>query len=125
MDTRLELNVTPLIDVLLVLITILILAVPILTQATKLDLPLASPKKSPIIFEYVDIDGTGAVYWNDTLLVDEFAIRKALATIAASDERVLRITPERLAPYERVAQVLAAAQRAGVTRLTLTPVANR
>lgn len=125
MDSRPEMNVTPLIDVLLVLMTILILAVPILTHSTKIALPTTRPSTSPPVIEYVDIDASGVVYWNQTAYEDAAELAAALRRRATNERVVIQIAPERLAPYGRVAEVLAAAQRAGVARLALTPVSER
>ena len=122
-----ELNATPLIDVLLVLMVILIITVPIATHATKLNLPQrtpGAPQPSPPVVR-LDIVYGGDVYWNGERVASVAQLSPRFAVIARSATPALvYVVPERMAPYEKVAQVLAAAQRSHVTKLSLAPVAD-
>jgi len=114
-----DINTTPLIDVMLVLLIMFIITIPIQTHAVKLDLPPPNPNNSNVKpdFNQVNIDFLGAIYWNNketTLpqLIGYFKQTKALPT-----EPELRLKPDALAKYEVVDKVMAAAQQAGVTKM--------
>jgi biopolymer transport protein ExbD len=119
---RAALNATPLIDVLLVLLIMLIFTVPVATHAVKIELPLvrAGRRRAAIRLE---IFYRGEIYWNGQHVASLVDLAPRFAAIASqTNPPLLQVVPERMAPYERVAQVLAAAQRARVTRLTVSPV---
>jgi len=119
-----QINATPLIDVLLVLLTMLVLTLPIATQVGEVNLPQGRPGAPPAVIE-LDILHDGAIYWNGEQVasLEELDPRlKSLAQVEAPP--LLKVQPERRAPYERVAQVLALAQRAQVHRLSVLPVAD-
>jgi len=117
-----QLNATPLIDVMLVLLVMLIMTVPIATHAVKLNLPYGDGKTLPSIV-YLDVSYTGDIFWNGEYVPSIEALTPKLEALGRrSDPPPLQVTPERRAPYERVAQVLAAAQRSHVAKLSVTPV---
>jgi biopolymer transport protein ExbD len=117
-----ELNVTPLIDVLLVLVVMFIITVPIATHAVKLDLPVAGAHAPPRPVVDVEIDFDGRVFWNGNGARNDQELQRWFASVAHdSPQPVIKVWPEKRAPYERVAQVLAAAQRARVTNIALAP----
>jgi biopolymer transport protein ExbD len=114
-----EINTTPLVDVMLVLLVIFIITAPLLTHAVKIDLPQASsqplPEKPEIIS--VSIDGTGKMYWNDTPMV-EGELRVKLQQIAKEEPQPeLHIRADKETRYQILAEVMADAQNAGVTKL--------
>jgi biopolymer transport protein ExbD len=120
-----ELNVTPLIDVLLVLVVMLIITVPIATHAVKLDLPAGVAKAPDRPVVDVDIDFDGRVFWNGTAARDDQELERWFASASHEMQQpIIKVWPERRARYERVAQVLAAAQRAHVANIALAPVAQ-
>lgn len=115
-------NATPLIDVLLVLIVILIITLPIATHAVKLNLPQA-PGATPPPTIALDIDFDGRIFWNGEHVVSVEALSPRLRTVADDlAPPLISVRPDKRAPYERVAQVLAAAQRAQVRTLRIVPV---
>jgi len=119
------LNATPLIDVLLVLLVLLIMTVPIATHAVKLNLPQGAPGLPPPAVHLEVLYG-GDILWNGQFVasVDELAPR--LGELAQRENPpLLRVIPDKRAPYERVAQVLAAAQRSHVEKMTVMPVPDR
>ena len=117
-----QMNATPLIDVLLVLLILLIFTLPVGTHMVKLNLPYGRSKPPPSTI-YVDIAYNRDIYWNGEYLKSLAELAPRLAALAGHDDPPsLMVTPERRAPYERVAQVLAAAQRAHVQRLGVSPV---
>jgi biopolymer transport protein ExbD len=118
-----ELNVTPLIDVLLVLLTMLILTVPVLTHAVKLDLPVGKAASPRTAIE-VDIDADGRVFWNGTPVADDLQLEAWFRGLSRQvPQPNVKIWPDKRGRYARVAQVMAAAQRSGVQHLALAPTA--
>lgn len=116
------LNATPLIDVLLVLLILLIFTVPIATHAVKLNLPQDVRGLPPPAVQLEILYG-GDIYWNGQLVASIEALTPRLREIAASaNPPLLKVMPEKRAPYERVAQVLAAAQRSRVEKLMVSSV---
>jgi biopolymer transport protein ExbD len=117
-----QMNATPLIDVLLVLLVILIMTLPIATHAVKLNLPQPHEGTPPPVVR-VDIFSDRSIYWDgEPIASDAVLAQKFLAAANASNPPLIRITPERRTPYERVVQVMAAAQRSHVKFLHLTSI---
>jgi biopolymer transport protein ExbD len=120
-DVMMDINTTPLIDVMLVLLVMLIITIPIQTHAVKLNMPIGNPPPPPEPPQVVklDIDFDGTVYWNaeqvDINSIDERF--KAAAAQPVQPEFHLR--PNKLVTYKYVAHVMAAAQRDGVTKIGL------
>src|SRR4249920_2787359 len=112
-EVMIDVNTTPLIDVMLVLIVMLIITIPIQTHAVKLNMPVGNPPPPTTPPEVVklDVDFDGLVYWNGeqvdlTTLDGRF---RGAATMAVQPEFHLR--PNKLVTYKHVAHVMAAAQR--------------
>jgi biopolymer transport protein ExbD len=119
-EVMIDINTTPLIDVMLVLLIMLIITIPMQTHAVKLNLPQAnSPTISvqPQVVE-VDIDFDGTILWNGEVVPDRQTLDARLAGIAAeSDQPELHVRPDKLTDYKYVAEVLATAQRLGVQKI--------
>ena len=117
-----DINTTPLIDVMLVLIIMLIITIPIQTHAVKMNMPVgpsAAPPKPPEIVR-VDIDFDGTIGWNGTIVTDRTDLENRLAQVAAlPDQPELHLRPNKLVSYKVVAMVMASAQRLGVTKIGL------
>jgi biopolymer transport protein ExbD len=114
-----EMNTTPLIDVMLVLLIMFIITIPPQTHAVKLDLPPPNPNPSNVdpVFNQIDIDFLGNLYWNKTE-VNLATLQGYLKQAAALPEQPeLRMRPEPEARYELVDQVMASAQRAGIEKM--------
>jgi biopolymer transport protein ExbD len=110
-----DINTTPLIDVMLVLLVMLIITLPIMTHAVKLDMPQATnqppPEVRPEVID-IEIDFDGTVIWNGTPVADVKALEGYFRQEAAKDPQPeLHLRPDRRARYDIVAKVLAAAQR--------------
>lgn len=114
-----EMNVVPLIDVLLVLLVMLIITIPIQTHAVKLNLPqpdAAAAEAPPVIDIKVDFDGT--VLWNDVPLAGREALAQRFRAAAGAPEPAeFHVRPNRLVEYRYVAMVLATAQRSGIEHI--------
>jgi biopolymer transport protein ExbD len=114
-----EINMTPLVDVMLVLLIIFIITVPVITHSVKVDLPQASQQPTEVKPDVVTltVQRDGALMWNDeTLSFENLELR--LQAVAQQDKQPeLRIQGDKAVEYEKVVQVMAAAQRAGVEKL--------
>jgi biopolymer transport protein ExbD len=114
-----DMNTTPLIDVMLVLLIMFIITIPVQTHAVKLDLPVNAntPTNVDPVFNQVDIDFLSNIYWNKQE-VDLATLRGYMRQAAAiSPQPELRLRPEGLAKYEIVDKVMAEAQQAGITKM--------
>ena len=115
-----DMNTTPLIDVMLVLLIMFIITIPVQTHAVKLDLPTPAPPNPNQVdpeFNQVDIDFMSNIYWNKQE-VDMATLQSYMKQAAAMPTQPeLRLRPEGLAKYEVVDKVMAAAQQAGVTKM--------
>ncbi len=118
-----EVNATPLIDVLLVLLVMMIITVPVATHQTTVSLPadVEVPVSSAVVRLAIEFDGR--MYWDGNEIADDAELSRYLNYVAStSDQPILRVEPDRRVRYERVAQVLAAAQRSNVERLSIVGV---
>jgi len=119
-EVMVEINTTPLIDVMLVLLIMLIITIPIQTHAVKMNMPIGNPPpqvKQPTIIK-LDVDFDGTVYWNGQALPDRPTLESKLNDIANQpDQPEVHLMPNKLVKYEHVAAVLASAQRLGVTKI--------
>ena len=114
-----EINVTPMVDVMLVLLIIFIITAPLLTHAVKVELPHASTQASPEKPETItlSVNGEGAMYWNADL-VTEADLGARLATAAQQQPQPeLHLRVDREARYQRIAEIMAAAHNAGVSKI--------
>jgi biopolymer transport protein ExbD len=114
-----EINMTPLVDVMLVLLIIFMVTMPVLTHAVKIELPQATstPEQAPPETVDVVIDAGGNYLWNNSAVSREELFARLATAAQAPVEPVLRINADKNARYDPVAQVLAAAQRAGLTKV--------
>ena len=115
-----EINTTPLIDVMLVLIIMLIITIPIQTHAVKMNMPVgpsAAPPKPPEVVR-IDVDFDGTIGWNGTVVADRADLENRLTQVAAMpDQPEVHLRPNKLVSYKVVAMVMASAQRLGVTKI--------
>jgi biopolymer transport protein ExbD len=117
-----EMNTTPLIDVMLVLLIMLIVTIPVQTHAVKLDMPQANPPPSIVQPTVVDlaIDFDGTITWNGTNIPDRATLETYLQSAAVQDPQPeIHLNPNKLVKYSSVAMVLAEAQRLGVAKIGL------
>jgi biopolymer transport protein ExbD len=121
-DLMIDINTTPLIDVMLVLLIMLIVTIPVQTHAVKLDMPQGNPPPVAVQPEVVrlEIDFDGTIYWNGTVLPDRAALETYLRAASQKDPQPeIHLAPNKLVKYAYVAMVLAESQRLGVTRIGL------
>lgn len=119
-EVMVEMNTTPLIDVMLVLIVMLIITLPVQTHAVKMDLPVTSsppPTEKPVIVS-IEIDFDGVIRWDGNVVRDGNMLRNYMLHAASAQPRPeIHLKPHKLAKYNVVAQVLATAQRLGLDNI--------
>lgn len=121
-EVMVDINTTPLIDVMLVLLIMLIITIPIQTHAVKLNMPAGNPPPPLVAPEVitVEVDFDGTVVWNGEIISDRTALEERLKSAAATEPQPeLHLRPNKLVTYKHVAAVMASAQRLGVTKLGL------
>ncbi len=116
-----EINTTPLIDVMLVLIIMMIITIPPQTHAVKLNMPIPNsappPPKEPVVVQ-IDIDFDGTVLWNAVPVSGRQELETKIKEIVAQPEQPeVHVRPNKLVQYKSVAMVMASAQRLGVTKM--------
>jgi biopolymer transport protein ExbD len=122
-EVMLDVNTTPLIDVMLVLLVMLIITIPIQLHSINLDMPPPNPNApdTPPKYHEVLIDFDGTVYWDGVAMPNHDAIEAKLAEVAAvqpvADQYEVRIKPNKLVDYGAVAKVMASAQRLNVKKM--------
>lgn len=116
-EPMMEINTTPLIDVMLVLLVMLIITIPLQTHAIKLDMPQAVTTEideKPTIVQ-LGVDEYGLVTWSGEQLPDMAALEAKFAVVAETvPQPEIHLRPDRMVEYDHVAKVLSAAQRLGV-----------
>ncbi|MBH2018228.1 MAG: biopolymer transporter ExbD [Burkholderiales bacterium] len=114
-----EINMTPLVDVMLVLLIIFIITVPVMKHSINIDLPRASSEQQVIKPETVrlSVDAEGSYYLDDAKITDEELAPRLKAAAARKPQPDLHIRGDKAVRYERVAQAMAAAQQAGLRKI--------
>ena len=114
-----EINMTPLVDVMLVLLVIFVITVPVMKHSVNVDLTRATNQPELIKPETVrlSVAADGKYYWNETQVSDEELLPRLQAEAAKEPQPDLHIRGDKEVRYERVAQAMAAAQRAGVRKI--------
>lgn len=120
----LDMNTTPLIDVMLVLLVMLIITIPMQLHSVNMNMPkaaLSAPKQKPQIIK-IDINASNQIMWNGVLLAESALLQANLdkasqASGTVDEQPEIHIKPSDAAKYDSVAAVLAAAQRAGLKKI--------
>ena len=114
-----EINMTPLVDVMLVLLIIFIITVPVMKHAVPVELPRASSQAPDPAVQSVrlTVDAQGDFYFNEARVSDEELDRLLREQAARQPQPQVQLTGDRSVRYERVAQALAAVQRAGLRNI--------
>jgi biopolymer transport protein ExbD len=114
-----EINMTPLVDVMLVLLIIFIITVPVMKHSVNIDLPRATNEQQLIKPETVrlSVDAEGSYYVNDAKITDEELSPRLRAAAAQNPQPDLHIRGDKAVRYERVAQAMAAAQQGGLRKI--------
>jgi biopolymer transport protein ExbD len=114
-----EINMTPLVDVMLVLLIIFIITVPVMKHAVNIDLPRASNQVQDAKPETIrlSVDAAGAYYWNEAPVAEADLAPQLSAAAVKQPQPELHIRGDKAVRYERVALVMAAAQQAGLRKI--------
>lgn len=114
-----EINTTPLVDVMLVLLVVFILIAPVVTHRIKVNLPEVTTEKNQEKKETVTlaINGNGELFWNDAAISDDELLLRLSALGRDKPDTEFHIRADKTVTYERLAQVMAAAQNNGVIKL--------
>ena len=119
-EVMMDINTTPLIDVMLVLLVMLIITIPIQLHSVNLNLPTGNPPPplvKPEILK-IDIDAAGIIYWNGEIVPDRAALEERLTGAAAQAvQPELHLRPDKDSKYDVVAGVMASSQRLGLTKI--------
>ena len=121
-DVMVDINTTPLIDVMLVLLIMLIITIPIQLHAVNLNMPVGNPPPPPVppVVVTIDVDFDGTILWNGETVPNREALEARLSQAAAQPEQPeVHLRPNKLVAYKDVAAVMAAAQRLGLRKLGL------
>ena len=120
-DMMVEMNTTPLIDVMLVLLIMFIITIPVQTHAVKMNMPVNSqnnPPPTPPEIVRIDVDFDGTIGWNGELVNGRPDLQARLYRISLlPDQPEVHLRPNKLVTYKYVAMVMAEAQRLGVTKI--------
>jgi len=121
-DVMVDINTTPLIDVMLVLLIMLIITIPIQTHAVKLNMPVGTPPPQLVPPEVVtiEVDFDGTLIWNGRVVPDRQELEARLRAAAEMPvQPEVHLRPNKLVKYESVAMVMASAQRLGLKKIGL------
>lgn len=114
-----EINMTPMVDIMLVLLIIFIITIPVMKHAVNIDLPRASNEAPNIKPETVrlSVDASGQYFLNEVQVDDDALVAQLQAAAAQQPQPDLHIRGDKAVRYERVAQAMAAAQQAGLRKI--------
>jgi biopolymer transport protein ExbD len=120
-EVMVDINTTPLIDVMLVLLIMLIITIPIQTHAVKLNMPVGNPPPpaEPPQVVQIDVDFDGTIFWSGEQIDRETLDSRFRAAAAQPVQPEVHLRPNKLVTYKHVAHVMASAQRLGVTKIGL------
>ena len=119
-DLMIDINTTPLIDVMLVLLIMLIITIPIQTHAVKLNMPVNAPAQQTVPPEVVtiEVDFDGTILWNGQVVPGKGELEAHMRAAAAQPEQPeVHLRPNKLVKYQHVAMVMASAQRLGLKKI--------
>lgn len=117
-----EINTTPLIDVMLVLLIMLIITIPIQLHSVNLNMPVGTPPppSTPPEIVKIHIESSGKLLWNGEAVADLASLETRLATASTqTTQPELHIRPDKAVPYRHVAAVMSSVQRQGLTKVGL------
>ena len=115
-----EINVTPLVDVMLVLLIIFLITIPVITQSVKVELPKAANIPTQTKPENINIavDREGNVFWNTMLVPTQEALLERIKSVAVMDPQPeIHVRGDRATAYEHIGRVIVLAQRGGIQKV--------
>ncbi len=114
-----EINTTPMVDVMLVLLVIFIITAPLLTHSVKIDLPEASnqpnPEKPNVIT--LALNAEGKLFWNDAPMMDADLDKQLVNAAQKQPQAELHLRADKTTAYQRLATIMSAAQKAGIVKI--------
>jgi biopolymer transport protein ExbD len=120
-EVMVDINTTPLIDVMLVLLIMFIITIPIQTHAVKMNMPVpnkSAPPPTPPEIVRIDVDFDGTIGWNGEIVPDRASLEQRLQQASLQTEQPeIHLRPNKLVTYKVVAMILASAQRLGLTKI--------
>jgi biopolymer transport protein ExbD len=117
-EPMMDMNMTPLIDVMLVLIIMLIITIPRHNHTTTIGLPTSLAQNTDPVVVRIEVDFDGTVLWDGLVIQGRAALESKLSDVArAAVQPQLQLRPNKLAPYKAVAGIMATAQRSGVMNI--------
>ena len=119
-EVMIDINTTPLIDVMLVLLVMLIITIPIQLHSVNLNMPTGNPPPPLVLPEIVkiDVDPAGRIYWNGEIVLDRATLEEKIQAAAVQAvQPEVHLRPDKAAKYAVVAGVMASAQRLGLTKI--------
>ena len=119
-EPMMEMNMTPLIDVLLVLIIMMIITIPKQNHSVNLNMPVGTPPPSDVkpVVVTIDVDFDGTILWDGEVIPNRQALEAKMNSVAAMpNQPEVHLRPNKLVEYKVVAGVMATAQRLGVTKI--------
>ena len=119
-DVMIDINTTPLIDVMLVLLVMLIITLPIQLHSVNLNMPTGNPPPPKVLPEVVkiDIDPSDTVYWNGVAVPDRATLEDKMRSAAGQQTQPeVHLRPDKGSHYSVAAGVMASAQRLGLTKI--------
>jgi len=122
-----EINMVPLIDVMLVLLIVFMITAPLLTHSVKIDLPQASSTPNTEKPETVTLalDANGSLFWNDQSLPDTDLAQRLQAAAAQSPQPELHLRADQNTRYQKLAEVMSAAREAGIEKMGFITVPQK
>ena len=117
-----DINTTPLIDVMLVLLVMLIITIPIQRHEVNLDMPVGAPPSLavPVDVVTINVDFDGTISWNNQAIPDQATLERNLRAVAtATPQPEVHVRPNKLVSFKHVAAILASARRLDVTKIGL------
>ena len=115
-----EINTTPLVDVMLVMLIIFLITIPVITQSVKVDLPKAANIPTQTKTENINIavDKDGNVFWNTAMIPTQEALLERLKSVAVMDPQPeIHVRGDRATAYEHIGRVMVLCQRAGIHKV--------
>jgi biopolymer transport protein ExbD len=119
-EPMMEMNMTPLIDVMLVLIIMMIITIPKQMHSVNLNMPVGNPPPptTPPTVVTIDVDFDGTILWDNVPIPDRGTLEAKMQNVASqADQPEVHLRPNKLVEYKYVAEVMATAQRLGVTKI--------
>ncbi len=120
-DVMIDINTTPLIDVMLVLLVMLIITIPIQLHAVNLEMPVGAPPSNAQPQKVqIDIDNTSRIYWNGEIVEDRAVLEEKIAAAAAQPTQPeIHLRPNKDCQYAVFANVLSTSKRKGLTKMAV------